>query len=255
MKEVVTTIGDTVAEAVIKGIKASIIKDIEDPLATQTLAQEPIMAQNRLNKSFQPTGSTSQSQVTKSNQEAVASLHLEVKDTQDPSQQNILNIYLAITKEELTETINLLINKVNYLQNKLDRKEHQDPTKRKEKTQSPEKTPKFLPALNIEMDGSQDSQVIIRDEQQPLDYTLVKPARRFRVGERLVLDGSLNERVKKDLKEHLKDKKKADIKTNPKKEMTQQTKDDTIKDMLAKQSLIIGAAPFSTKHIESVMKE
>ena len=59
----------------------------------------------------------------------------------------------------------------------------------------------------------------------------------------------------KDLKEHLKSQKKSEIKTNPQKEMTQRTREEAIKDMLSKQSLTVGATPFKSNYIESMMKK
>ena len=59
----------------------------------------------------------------------------------------------------------------------------------------------------------------------------------------------------RELKDHLRNQKNSDIKTNPKKEMSQSTRDTEIKEMLGKQSLTVGAAPFRTSQIESVMKK
>ena len=61
--------------------------------------------------------------------------------------------------------------------------------------------------------------------------------------------------MSKELKDHLKQQQNSNQKTRPQKDMDQITRDETIKEMLNRPSLIIGAAPISQTHIENVMKK
>ena len=93
--------------------------------------------------------------------------------------------------------------------------------------------------------------MVDRFDNQPLDFTIVKTARRNRT-ERPILPDHVQQTISKDLKDHLKQQKQKTTKTSPQEEMEPMTKTEKIKDMLNKQSLIIGAAPITREHLEAV---
>ena len=87
-----------------------------------------------------------------------------------------------------------------------------------------------------------------------MDFTTVKTARKVRQ-ERPVLPQQVNQTVSKELKDHLREQKTKDIKTRPQEQMEPETKEEKIKDMLNRQSLVIGAAPISNAHLEEVERK
>ena len=111
-----------------------------------------------------------------------------------------------------------------------------------------------MPAINIDIDGNPGPQEVQRLEDQPLDFTLVKTSRKFKQN-RPELPDHVNRAVSKELKDHLKEQKTKSHKTKPQEDMEPETKEEKIRDMLNRQSLIIGAAPISNNHLEEVEKK
>ena len=99
------------------------------------------------------------------------------------------------------------------------------------------------------MDGNKDPQDINRLQDQPLDFTLVKPARRHRQ-ERPEIPSHVNKEVSKQLKDFIREEKTKSIKTKPQENLDKETKEQKIKYMLNNQSLVIGTAPISNDHLE-----
>ena len=62
----------------------------------------------------------------------------------------------------------------------------------------------------------------------------------------------MNKSISKELKYNVKEQKNKSIKSRPQQEMEPHTKEEKIRDMLNKPSLIIGVAPISREHIENV---
>ena len=114
--------------------------------------------------------------------------------------------------------------------------------------------PILLPAVNIDINGSQDPQEVTRIDNQPIDFTVVRTARKFK-DQRPQITGDLKDKVNKELRDHIRNQRNLDIKPRPQKDMEPQARADTIVDMLNKQSLIVGFAPISSSHLETVKKK
>ena len=244
------TIGPIIAEDVKDGLKEGMknMEDDESPLATQKLIKEIEELNKRMNDkdtTIQPTGSSEQT-----NQTFRFNPTTQNKNKEEQKEDNkIPNIFPAITKDELIKTVISLIYKVNTLEVRL-------------KEQRffffffffyEENQHKFLPSVNIDLDGNSDPQTVERLDNQPLDWTTVKTARRFR-NERPELPGKVNKTMSKELKDHLKQQKERQPKSKPQEVMEDNAKEQRIKDMLNRQSLVIGAAPITSEHLESVEK-
>ena len=164
MKEAIKYIGKTIVKAVIEGIEASKDKvketeeTTEDHFSTQKLADDDEKAMSRINKPIQPTG-----------------INLPVRE----KIPDIPNIYPTIIREELCTTMNILIDRVNQLQAQLNSNTETDPANGKVLPKKPDKQPKYLPAVNIATDGTEEFQQKNSEDNQPLDFTLVKPARQY----------------------------------------------------------------------------
>ena len=241
LKEIRASIAIAVKEAVKEGMAQ---KEFEDPLNTQYLISEAEKCNERLNSTVQPTERTSPDDQPG----PLVTPKVTTKDKPHrPTQRKILLIYPVITKEELCKTINHLIQ-VNQLEEIISKSEDIIEN-------TPKKTEqKFLPAININLDGDEDPQAIERDDDIPLDFTKVKTARKFK-DKRPELPVHVNNTVSKELKDHLKEQKNKDTKTRPQEETEMPTKIEKIKDMLNKQSLVIGVAPITKQHLDNDEKK
>ena len=146
----------------------------------------------------------------------------------EQTHRDIPQIYPMITKDEMCKTINEMIRRINFLEGKL--------ADRTRQTKEPEtKTPKkFLPVLNIDSEGAQDLNTGDRTDDIPLDFTLVKHARKNKE-QRPELPQHIKKVVTKEIKEHIKEQKNKEIKTKPQEEMQDSTKQEKVKEMLNRQ--------------------
>ena len=272
MKEALGGLGETIADTVKQGLSKTPIfqdprtsqqEDVNDPLATQELIHQANLAHQRLintGPTIRPSGTntvtpqSNQTTIPPGQLKDTQNMILRLEDTQDPALQNLPTIYPTITKDELCITINKLIQKVNYLQDQLNTTKLEYPAWPKLQTKKPPREPILLPALNIDINGSQDPQEITRIENQPIDFTVVRTARKYK-DQRPLITGDLKTKVNKELKDHIKNQRNLDIKPRPQKEMEPQARSDKIVDMLNKQSLIVGFAPISSSHLETVTKK
>ena len=259
IKEAMKEVATTIASAVTDGINQKDTK--EDNLSTQRIIQDIEKMNQRLNTEEQKRNTNQTNQSTSDSDPTIQfnpNPDPEPEPAKEPKKPNpiIPTIYSMITKDELCKTINIMINRINELEAELFVLKDDNNAEKKEKT--PKKIiknqRKYLPSINIDIDGNPDPQEVDRLADQPLDFTTVKTARKFRQ-ERPELPQHVNQTVSRELKDHLREQKTKAIKTRPQEEMEPETKEEKIRDMLNRQSLVIGAAPISNAHLEEVEKK
>ena len=92
---------------------------------------------------------------------------------------------------------------------------------------------KYLPSMNIDLDGNPDVQEISRIEDQPIDFTLVKRPWRQKQ-DRPELTETAKMKVDIDLDNHIQKQKTEDVKRRPQKEMDTASRMETIQEILKK---------------------
>ena len=233
IKTLITNLTEKLTDTIKEGIREANTektKETEDDnLATQTIINEIQRINERLNTETQDKPNNKQ---TKPDSETT------------PKPPNIPNIYAEITKVELIKTINNMIDHINILE-----KNHS--TTPTEKT--PQKPTKqvYLPAINLDTNDDPTNHQEPRTEEQPLDWTRVKTARKV-LPDRPPIPEQVQEEVKKDLKSHIKEQQNKNIRTRPQQQMEDQTRLDKIREMLRKQTLVVGIAPITSSHLEAI---
>ena len=238
------TIADSIAEA-IKNAMASQSQTNNEPLATQNIIDDAIKAHERLNRAqsppIQPDRRIDPNQQTE--------MRNEYPELPEKPPTRIPTIYPSITREELVKTVNSLIIRINMMEDTI----QSNKWKNKPNIQPNIQSPKYLPGLNIDCQGNQCMEQT-ESENIPLDYTKVKTARKFKEP-RPELPHHVNKSISKELKDHVKEQRNKGTKSRQQQEeMEPRTKDQKVREMLNKQSLIIGVAPISREHIEKVEK-
>ena len=231
IKTSITNLTEKLTDTIKEGIKEANTekkKDTEDDnLATQTIIDEIQRINQRLNNKSQEEPEDRQKE-----------LESTLKTPKIP------NIFPEITKIELIKTINNIIDHIN----RTDTNHTSTPTE-----STPQKPVKqiYLPAINLDTNDDPTNNLEQRTEEQPLDWTRVKTARKV-LPDRPPIPEQVQDEVKKDLKSHIKDQKNKNIKTKPQQQMEEQTRLDKIREMLRKQTLVVGIAPITASHLEDI---
>ena len=243
MKTTLTEVATTIAEALKNGINQMTKAQTNNkPNINEKLIQQIENLENKLNENN--THNTDKDTRQQQKVEPQTPHH-------NKTQPRLSNIYEQITKEELIKTINELINRVNRIEENLNIKQ-----KNTEKTpQEKEKPKEYLPVINLD---ENDEPQINDDlhEKQPLDFTLVKTARKMRP-ERPKIPEQVAKTVNKDIKQHIKQQQQQCAQTTPKRQQEDidtETKNEKIKNMLKKQTLTIGFAPITNQHLQNIEK-
>ena len=132
------------------------------------------------------------------NQTTPITFNLQMTNTTKTKTKKINNIYTQITREELVKTVNLLIDKINILEEKLHTSDNT--TKKPTKPRTEEK--EYLPAINIDKNGEAEPSSAENQVQQPLDFTTVRTARKIRP-DRPPIPEAASKQVSRDMKEHV----------------------------------------------------
>ena len=216
---IVDTVGKSVKEA-IKDKNTTHQENSQDyPLATQCLIDDIQQINARLNTT-QPTGNTPPSDHPQTSRQSKLQISGSPSTLAPQSRDKILNIFPQITKEQLTITVNTLIDRVNELENTI-----KNTPKHPSKPTTPPQDPKLLPAIGIDLNGDPDPQPINRDDHQPLNYTPVKTAWKT-LPPRPTIPSRMDKEVSKELKDFMKHQKNLNIKSNPQQEMETSDKEN-----------------------------
>ena len=236
MKNLIIDLTDKVVIAIKDGIKESNNEknnQIDDnPLATQTIITEI----QRINKRLENNQTNEETKPEE----------IEPEKEKNKKPQKIPNIYSAITKDELVKTINNIIDHINNIE-QTDTTTSTPTPKTRQKTNKPV----FLPAINLDVNDDPTLPEQQRTENQPLDWTRVKTAWKT-LPERPPIPEQIQKEVKKDLKNHVKDQQEKNITTQPQQQMEEETREDKVREMLRKQTLVVGFAPITSSHLEAI---
>ena len=213
-------------------------------------------SQPQTNMSERPEDKTPEDPPTIPNGQGTSSNTHQQTKSQTPAVGKNQATNMETSKQQMCDIINQLINRVQYLEQQIDKPEpfqRQGPTWPKLPGQGQQPIGKFLPTVNIDLQGNNDSQNITREQNQPIDFTVVKRSRRPQQP-RPEIQGPIKEVIEKDLGEHIQKQRDENIKRKPQKDMNHETRDDIIKDMLKKQQLYVGIAPISNQQINNAME-
>ena len=239
IKNTMIDLTDKVATAIREGmIEANREKPNQrndDPLATQEIITEIQRINQRLDKTQADEVTTpkeTDSETTHENKE---------KPTRIP------NIFVEITKTELIKTINNIIDHINQIEQTNATNERTPTDKPRTKTTKPT----YIPAINLDHNDDPTTPDTNRSENQPLDWTRVKTAWKV-LPQRPPIPEQIQDEVRKDLKNHVREQKEKNIKNQPQNQMEEDTREEKIREILKKQTLVVGFAPITTSHLESI---